>query len=172
MSRLPIIQTTFKPVSAKTCTHRVWRAAVPVWRMAAREFVIAVSEKIQVETGMSMSSIQPLARVVRAVQQISYKPTRSPRKGYTNIQGIWIPRGVKGPQTGMRLGEKMFNFNIGSPSNPTFYFDFSINVYQWAFHEPDWQAITSGWERFNQVIDLKMPDVIGDVIEKWVLESL
>lgn len=126
---------------------------------AAAAFVrrVVVADAIHLDTGMSRSSLLPLARAINAatatVVESSIIGARSPRKGLTLRDGrSYAKDRFKGPREGEEAGERAFDLVLGNPKNPVFTFRFRINVFQWRHHEERWNAIGKGEAAFKEHI--------------------
>ena len=105
--------------NVKAYNKAMHKELVSLWRGAAKAFIDALIQHgiVKVDTGMSKASIIPLAERLRLgkIVRASISSRRGPRVGYTDIRGVWHPRGEKSQATGERLGEKGYTFETGSP---------------------------------------------------------
>ena len=123
---------------------RIW------WDGCIMEWAEAVISGIHVDTGMSASSLMPLmddAGGVGAGRLIAGARTR---KGVTTIDGRWLASETKGPQTGAEYGEHAFIIDRGSVSNMILYFEYNIQIFQWARWEGAWNTGTMGEQAFDK----------------------
>lgn len=113
---------------------------------------VVLEDAIKVDTGMSRSSLLPLARAVNAATNIvtSFTPARGPQKGLVLRDGGYASSRFKGPAEGERAGENAFDLVLGNAKNPVFTFRFRINVFQWRHWEGVWAALEKGREAFNE----------------------
>lgn len=115
---------------------------------------VVTADAIRIDTGMSRSSLLPLARAVRALTDVqsSIIPLRAPRKGLTLMTRSYVANRFKGPDEGEKAGKNAYELVFGSPKDPVFRFRFRIRVFQWDFHEDRWNALDKGREAFNEYI--------------------
>jgi hypothetical protein len=119
---------------------RVWQGAV----RAYLEEIVKGSPQIHVDTGMSMASLLPLAAEVRmkTVVRAAINPRVPSRKGMMILgpgggisTATYDPNKVRSMAAGEQLGRKAYVLNYGSAGRPVMKFSFSIDVFQYLFHE-------------------------------------
>lgn len=137
-----------------------------LWHDATAEFVkaVAVSDLIHVDTGMSKSSLLPLARAVKMVSKITITPERA------NVAG-------KTAALGEKIGEKAFTLKFGTAANPIYVFEFKILVYQYFLHERtgagrasnslDYRSLEVGQEAFRGYIQNNAAEYIPK-LKDWI----
>ena len=135
-------------------TVEVHNSLKRLWIGAAKEFVRAMAREgmIKVDTGMSKASLIPLGRVLKITGEISISPKRT-RKGYTDINGNWVPSGTKSVATGIDAGESAFTIEHGSPGNPLFIFEYNLSVFQHDYWDPYWGSLEAGKAAFIQHLE-------------------
>lgn len=138
-------------------TKKLHNNMIKLWKDATREFIAAALPAIHVDTGMSRSSMIPLARMVQMVTEVrAFNPKRGP----------WPSRS---PELGEKLGQKpTFRLNFGTPARPAFLFEFNINVYQYKLHEDEWQSLERGQEAFLAYLKNNAINYVPRLAE-WIL---
>lgn len=132
-----------------------------LWRGAVRSSIIAMVQNMKVDTGMAMASVLPLAGKVRAqtiiynyiMQWRAYNKTTY-KRGYTTLEGEYVSSGFKSVAQGIREGEREipgapYGVDVGTINNPVLRYDFSIKVFQHAFHEGKWDSLKAARDGFN-----------------------
>jgi hypothetical protein len=111
------------------------------WSRNVMAWAEAVLEGIHVDTGMSASSIAPLMDAVGGVGTGRIIiGRRAPRKGVTTIDGKYHKDLYKSPELGAEFGQHAFVYELGSVRKPLMTFSYSIQVFQWAYWEDQWQT--------------------------------
>lgn len=131
------------------------------WKAAAREFFLTVAHELAkqgvIDTGMSAASMEPLATKVRAASLIrgiiSGARGGQPKKGYTTIDGVYVPDSYKSMIQGVRearsRGGQTQSITFGTPMSPVLKFTFEIVVFQWSFWEKKrWHSLEKGEAAF------------------------
>ena len=150
-----------------------------LWRDSVRVFVLAMSSKMQIDTGMSIASLAPLGAQIR-LQKLILEITRGrgprhgtrekARRGYTDINGSYHPSQFKSRAHGKALGQSAYDLEFGSPTAPDLLFSFKIVVFQHKFHEPDWKSLEAGKEAFREFFEInfseyiKVDDLLGRLL--------
>ena len=124
---------------------RIYAANKKATREAIKAFVYAVARKIRVDTGMSKGSLMPLAPAVRIASGIGITPKRTSRRGYTDMNGMYRgPDSYRTRALGEHIGAGSYQIDWGSYKKQIISFFYQINIYQWAFHENEWDALAFG----------------------------
>lgn len=127
-----------------------------IFHEAVRQFLrrIILDDAVRIDTGMSRSSLLPLARAVKAATDVesSIIPERRPRKGLTLRSGGYVANRFTGPDEGESAGKNAYDLILGNIQNPVFLFRFRINVFQWRYWEDAWSALEKGRAAFNEHI--------------------
>ena len=123
---------------------------------AAREFYLAATPRVHVDTGMALGSYTAFAKLVR--QRLDLSKRRIYRKPKTYIHN-YAAKMPKLPETGAALSSKYSEIlvNVGNRNNPKFDFNFYTGV--WHYREwdingfknlpyPPWQSFQAGEDAF------------------------
>lgn len=152
----------FAAVTAPKAKEWLFKRLQTAWREAAREFFRVVSQRVTVDTGMSMASMLPLAGKVRAAkllqQKISEERTK-PKKPYVTLAGTVHSEQrktiTKGKEAGRRaLSSGRHEISFGTPNTPQLVFKFEVVVFQFQIRDlgldgkEAWNAIEAGREAF------------------------
>jgi hypothetical protein len=163
-------------------TQALHKRYIALWNRAIRVFLREIIEQdlIQVDTGMSKASLIPLARAVRMVAELQagISPVRGPRKGYTDITGVYHPKQFKSVPHGIKLGQRAYKVSYGTPRRPVFRFHFEILVYQYLLHElgvvigtGPWNTLPIGSEAMMDYVQQNAMDVMPD-IPKYLVDGV
>jgi len=163
--RFKIVNRYYK-ANVKKFTQVMKKNMDKLWRIAIREFLIAASTHVHVDTGMSRASFLPLAAKVRASSLIMIDPKRGPRKGLDTFTA-YHPTRYKSIAEGRKAGEKSFNIRFGTPTAPYWEFRFDIAVFHWSLHEPAWQALDAGGIAFMAALQREKENIIPRLAE-WM----
>lgn len=156
--------------SNSAMTIKIHEHLKSVWRKACRVFVetIAQEDIIKVYTGMSKSSLLPLARFlgIMGVVESGIIPIAKSQRAYSDkgaydIMGTYHPEWIKGPALGKRLGAKAYQVWYGSPKRVLMKFKFDIVIWQYMLHENfpirpgsgPWMSLNKGKAAFENYID-------------------
>jgi hypothetical protein len=146
-----------KLVTSDKVTNYMLKQLNHVWRICIRAFLEAVAQRIAVDTGMSLASLQPLAAQVQMKTIIiatlrGIGPKAKP--GHKNLPPEWSDNigPFKSRALGARLGTKAFVIKWA----PDLCFKFKITVFQHMLHESvlnyieskNWQSLEAGKEAF------------------------
>jgi len=74
------------------------------------------------------------------------------RKGVTSLAGTYDSSGFRTIKEGERLGKDAAHVSYGSVGQPILDFSFDIRVFQYSFHEPEWQTLRIGEDAFRDFI--------------------
>ena len=127
-----------------------------LWQNAIGEFIrtLVYEDLVKVDTGMSVASLHDAAVSARmwgeVEANIAFKRKNTHRKGLTDIRGRYhrdMFRDVKAGVAAARKATKI-SFDL-----PVMEFNFSIEVYQWAFWEGRWDSLEKGADAFIKFID-------------------
>lgn len=166
-----IRQYTVKP-DIPGFNKAMFNEMVRLWKGAIDAFVdeLINGGKIHLDTGMSRASVIPLAREFRLgkLAAATIHGRRGPRIGYTDISGTWHKRGMKSPETGERLGRKPkgYTVSVGTPGRLNFNFRFRIMVYQWAYYEAEWGALTAARSAFINYVNKNKKEALRSSLRK------
>jgi hypothetical protein len=139
------------------------RRGTAAWNDCIGDFVRAAAPKVHVDTGMSLASLIPLGRIVRALDVLGRSGTGKTRRGYTDIRGIYHPKQLKGAHHGERLGESAYQISYGNSKRPVFRFSFDIRVFQWLLHDVirgSWGAIEAGRAAMSSSIQSRFKGIL------------
>lgn len=159
MSGFNIKVKGFRPrLDAKKYTKKVHTDMTRIWREAAKAFVRSVVENsIHVDTGMSAGSLVPLATELRiggkTKTYISTHRKRVKRKGYAYDKSSY-----RSLNRGIQLGKNAYKLNFGSVKRVAFVFEFSTLVFQYSFHEPNWNTLQVGRRAFIAELERRYKD--------------
>lgn len=124
------------------------RGFTTVFRGAIKAFITAAADRIHVDTGMSLASLIPLARELRAGKfveaQIAAQQKNEFRLGYTDMNGVYHANQERSPEHGESLGEDAYAITIRADNSLRARFMFKIPVFQYSYHEDRWQSILYG----------------------------
>jgi hypothetical protein len=169
-------------------TKKLHNNMIRLWKDAVKQFLrfITYGDLVRVDTGMSKSSLLPLAKAAggdRLKQEIraTILPLikRKPRRGYTDMEGVYHPEQLKSPSHGEQLGRRAFSLTFGSQYRPVMRFRFDIVVYQYFLHENFWMGgqSTGPWESlnwgliaFNDYLENNWRRYIPDIL-RWLVSG-
>lgn len=123
-----------------------------LWKDCTKEFILAVIRSTLVDTTMTRASLLPLAAFIKfkTVAQAEATQGRKSgiRQGLTLISGEYISEGFRSANQGMQLGERAYEIDYGTISNPRWEFEFRIVVFQHLFWEPKQHSLEAGKAAF------------------------
>ena len=163
------IRVTWRPFEDdyKRYDKRIKDAIKKLWNDAIGEFVthLVFMDLVKIDTGMSAGSLlgaAAKASLSGAIRQaIIFKRKHSKRKGYTTIGGNYDASRYRDIKAGQALAKRSTKVNY-HPNK--LLFEFNINVYQWEFHEDEWNALEQGADAFIKFIDDNADDYLSDAI--------
>jgi hypothetical protein len=139
-----------------------------LWRDSVSQFILAASEQVHIDTGMSLASLQPLAAKVRLSSFLARSlEGRSAQRGVYNMAGDYDPSGFRSRAHGRLLGRRAYNLEFGTPKNPHLRFEFNIVVFQWRVNElgmigrEPWNALKHGEEAFKAFFNTKYSEYLS-----------
>jgi hypothetical protein len=155
----------------------IWRKARQFWFASIREYIQGCADVLSqhIATGMTMASLEPLARKLRIYSKVEGFGRGTPsRRRYART------RYFRTPELGRRLGESQGFVVEGSPTDMSFAFSFEVKIYQWLIHEAGvandnsgiWGALRAGQNRMNLYINRNEPRLmkaISDSIMNWTI---
>jgi hypothetical protein len=144
-------------------------AAEKFWRELVLTWAENVQDAIVVDTGMSASSIAPLADYVGGPGTGRIITGRRTRRGVTLIDGKYEPNMIKSPETGAELGQDAFDFAVGTVANPKYTFGYSIAIYQWARHEAKWRATVEPGAYFDRE-SAEFYAALGQILSRGIFQ--
>ena len=106
-----------------------------LWRGAIAAAILALIRKVDVDTGMSVGSLEPLALQIRTKKLVASFAGSGTRPGHKNAGRFGFPDNDGTPKSrafGVSLGEKAYEVNFEPPE---LQWKFAIPVLQWALYE-------------------------------------
>jgi hypothetical protein len=120
------------------------------WERCVMEWAEAIQGRIVVDTGMSASSLAPLMEDVGGVGSGRMVIGDRIRKGVTDISGKYHPNLYKSPEQGAIYGQDAYVYSLATLSKMNTFFQYKMQVYQWAFWEPGWRTNDDAVEAFRK----------------------
>jgi hypothetical protein len=163
--------------------RKLYENTVKLWKEATMVFVYEIvnSGLVHVDTGMSISSLKPLARLLSS--EPSYRKYRllsvinlyaeanqkhKRRKGYTDLEGNYHSEPDQSAKLGDKLGEDSFRLNYGGANRVIFRFHFDLKVYQYNLNDPaSWKSLEAGRNAFMAYLQSNALKVIPR-LEEWM----
>jgi len=148
-----------KPIDIQIVREVIYSRIIELWRNCVREFVKVAVESLQadIDTGMSMASMLPLATNVKLQSLIEANiHGRGIHKKAYHAGGQYAGSGDKSAEHGAELGQKAYDIEFGTPTSGKLLFRFKIVVLQYFLHEQglakrnshNWQSLTKGATAF------------------------
>lgn len=145
-----------KTLNPGVFTQALYNNIKELWVECAQQFLLATATQIHVDTGMSMASLLPLAKTVNLLLVVV--PERDPRKGLTDISGLYRRHRFKSMTEGEKAGKKAFTLTFGSAAQPVMRFRFEILIFQYLMHEfglvphtsGPWNSVLAGETAFRE----------------------
>lgn len=152
-----------------------------LWRGSIRKFIETAIDNIEVDTGMSAASLQPLAAEVGLRSQI-IEALRGfgPKRGHSNLDPPWDSNNApfKSRALGERLGRGAYKVTFGTPNRVSLLFEFEIVVFQHYLHEfglaehtsGPWDSLLKGSEAMMNYFRDNLPENIPS-ITRFLIEG-
>ena len=155
-----------------------YNGLVSLFKVSIQVFISTAADNIAIDSGMSIHSLLPAFERVKdagrrsqyanAVEWVLMTGRPIGRKYQSNeFPGVMDK---KSPEHGRKLGEKAYNVDFGTQSNPTMYFDYNIQVLQFFLHEGQWEALEKGKEAMQAFIRQNARMFLPDVGE-WLVNN-
>jgi hypothetical protein len=113
-------------------------------------FVKEAAVNVVIDTGMTISSLRPLA--IKVGTDINFYAMREPYSPLTTLRGeIRKSRSVS-PEEGYKAGLKAAKIKKATLKDLSVNFSYSIKVFQWTKYEPEWDALNAGLEKMREYI--------------------
>ena len=134
-----ILHPRLEPIAERT--YKMFETA---FKQEAGEALTIASRAIHVNTGMSLGSIFPLARLLKVLGQVRRPPKVFSERGYVHMDtGEYDKDFLKTQAAGIILGEDTpsFTFKMGTKKAPRLEISLKIVVSHFALNDPEWGFI-------------------------------
>lgn len=142
-----------------------------IWRESARAYFAAVAQLVEIDTGMSMASMIPLAAKVQYAKEIKDAVSgREAKKGWYDLHKVYHKDKFRSRTGGEREARKRIGrehvFSIGTASNPKFEFRFEIVIFHWIMRPNATKAIDAGEVAFKTTFNalIKKSNIGRDIV--------
>ena len=150
-----------------------------LWKGCVKAFIHELVSNISVDTGMSASSVLPLAAKVRIATEVESRlilgrVKSGPKRGYGDP---WQPSIIRSRTAGRRLGQQALSskrhyVSFGTNDNLHAQFRFEIVVFQYEHHEVKWNSIERAKEAFRKHWKRNLKKVIKNkALLNWIIQG-
>ena len=153
---ISFVSRSRKLPSSREYLQVLYKRLEKLWKRAIVDFVEATINKMSVDTGMSVATLLPLAKQVRAGGIVRAKMAGGKHKGgFKNLNRRFKSNNArfKSREFGRTLGEKAYKIEFGDMGNIKFEFNFDIVAFQHYLREnnlsgyantPAWNSLEAG----------------------------